>query len=42
MALLFLWSAIPGGHPAGRRYATLKIAPGNFFHPLKTFFLPPD
>jgi hypothetical protein len=32
MALLFLWPFIPGGHPAGRRYATLKIALGNFFY----------
>jgi hypothetical protein len=22
---------IPGGHPSGRRYATPKIAPGDFF-----------
>ncbi|PPV34880.1 hypothetical protein C5L43_17225 [Ectopseudomonas oleovorans] len=25
-----LWPAIPGCHPAGRRYATLKMAPGHF------------
>jgi hemolysin activation/secretion protein len=25
-----LWPAIPGGHPAGRRCATLKMAPGHF------------
>lgn len=23
-----LWPAIPGGHPKGRRCATLKVAPG--------------
>jgi hypothetical protein len=23
--------AIHGGHPSGRRYATLKMAPGHFF-----------
>lgn len=28
--LAFLWRAIPGRPPAGRRSATLKIAPGNF------------
>ncbi len=28
--LAFLWRAIPGRHPVGRRSATLKIAPGNF------------
>jgi hypothetical protein len=33
MALLFLWPAIPGGHPAGRCCATLKIAPGDFLWP---------
>ncbi|TRO43961.1 hypothetical protein EQ831_06110 [Pseudomonas sp. ALS1279] len=26
----FLWPAIHGGHPAGRRCATLKMAPGHF------------
>jgi hypothetical protein len=26
----FLWPAIPGGHPSGRRCATLKMAPGHF------------
>jgi len=31
----FLWPAIRGGHPAGRRYATLKIVPGNFFWAIK-------
>jgi hypothetical protein len=35
VALLFLWLAILGGQPPGRRYATLKIAPGNFFYLLK-------
>jgi hypothetical protein len=29
--LAFLWRAIPGRRPACRRYATLKIAPVNFF-----------
>lgn len=27
--------AIPGGYLAGRRYATLKMAPGHFLLPLK-------
>ncbi|VXC97369.1 hypothetical protein PSEUDO9AZ_30085 [Pseudomonas sp. 9AZ] len=26
----FLWPAIHGSHPTGRRGATSKIAPGNF------------
>ncbi|TBU98151.1 hypothetical protein DNJ95_09510 [Stutzerimonas kirkiae] len=25
-----LWLAIHGSHPSGRRYATLKMAPGHF------------
>ena len=25
-----LWPAISGGHSSGRRYATLKMAPGRF------------
>src|SRR3990167_1478436 len=29
----FLWPAIHGGHPAGRRYATLKMTPGHFLWP---------
>src|SRR3990167_3706466 len=29
----FLWPAIPGGHPAGRRCATLKMIPDHFLWP---------
>jgi hypothetical protein len=28
----FLWRAIHGRHPAGRRYATLKIVPDDFYN----------
>ncbi|MBU0538615.1 MAG: hypothetical protein KKF24_09020 [Gammaproteobacteria bacterium] len=36
-----LWPAIPGGHSSGRRYATLKMAPGRFLAVWLMFSLVP-